>query len=315
MTVIGSDGLRVGFVPLFEAARESPADYVAELESLGIDSLWAPGHIAGGRPLPEAITGLARLAVLSERALVGTAVLLAPLYHPVIAAKQFAELDRMTGGRVAVGVGVGGEYEMEFAACQANVRDRGARCDEAIGIMRRLWAGERVDNPGPFWPFEGVALDPLPARGGGPPIIVAGRAEPPMRRAALRGDGWFPFLYSAGRYASSVETITGIAAAAGRDLAGFDWLCFVYVSIAGDAAVARARAVEFIGGGQAGDGSRFAALIDRVAVVGDTDDVRQGLQAFVDAGVRHLVLLPCDRDDPVAVARLIMREIVPGLRT
>ena len=69
------------------------------LESLGADSLWAPGHLAIGRDVPEAMTGLATLAAVSERATVGTAVLLAPLYHPVIVAKQAAELDVLTGGR------------------------------------------------------------------------------------------------------------------------------------------------------------------------------------------------------------------------
>ena len=86
---------------------------VAALEGAGADSLWSAGHIASGRDVPEAITGLARLSAVAETATIGTAVLLAPLYHPVIVAKQLVELDRATNGCVMLGVGVGGEYPSE----------------------------------------------------------------------------------------------------------------------------------------------------------------------------------------------------------
>jgi alkanesulfonate monooxygenase SsuD/methylene tetrahydromethanopterin reductase-like flavin-dependent oxidoreductase (luciferase family) len=97
---------RVGFVPVGRSLPQLRSA-VQVLESLGVDSLWAPGHIATGREVPETMTGLATLAAVSERATIGTSILLAPLYHPVIVAKQAAELDRLTGGRVALGLGVG----------------------------------------------------------------------------------------------------------------------------------------------------------------------------------------------------------------
>jgi alkanesulfonate monooxygenase SsuD/methylene tetrahydromethanopterin reductase-like flavin-dependent oxidoreductase (luciferase family) len=303
---------RVGFA-LARSSLGRIRSTVADLESLGADSLWAPGHIATGREVPEAMTGLAALAALSERATVGTAVLLAPLYHPVIVAKQAAELDVLTGGRVALGLGVGGEYPMEFRACQADTADRGPRTDEAIDVMRSLWSGRECDNPGKYWPFEAVRIAPVPAREGGPPIIVAGRKPPAMRRAALRGDGWMPFLYSPARYAESVRLIRGIAADRGRDLAAFQWMSFVYVCVDDDRGEARRRAAAFIGAGQQGDGSRFAAIIDRVAVAGTSEDVRAGLQAFVDAGAGHLIIMPCEREDFTGAAKRILEEIVPGL--
>jgi probable F420-dependent oxidoreductase len=218
-----NEKLCVGFVGFVPGVRRLPElrETVAALESLGVASLWAPGHITIGRDVPESLTGLAMLAALSERATVGTAVLLAPLYHPVIVAKQVAELDRFTGGRVALGVGVGGEYSAEFDACQVEPVDRGPRTDEAIDVLRSLWRGAEVSNPGRFWPFDGVTLAPPPVQRAGPPIIVAGRKGPAMRRAAQRGDGWMPFLYSADRYADSVRRIQLAAAQAERDLKGF----------------------------------------------------------------------------------------------
>ena len=303
---------RVGFVC---TARSLPElrSAVPVLESLGADSLWAPGHLAIGREVPEAMTGLATLAAVSERATVGTGVLLAPLYHPVIVAKQAAELDVLTGGRVALGLGVGGEYPAEFRGCQVDLADRGPRTDEAIEVMRSLWTGAEVGNPGKFWPFEGVSIAPPPAQAGGPPIIVAGRKRAAMRRAALLGDGWMPFLYSPSRYAESVRAIRAIAADRGRDLAAFQWLAFVYVSVDDDRDEARRQAAAFIGAGQQGDGSRFGPIIDHVAVAGTSDDVRARLQAFLDAGARHLIIVPCETRGFTGAARRIAQEITPGL--
>jgi probable F420-dependent oxidoreductase len=312
---MGTAPLALGFVPRC-APGSSARDFAAlvqAIEALGAASLWAPGHIASGREVPEAITGLARLAALTERATVGTAVLLAPLYHPVIVAKQLAELDRQTQGRVALGVGVGGEYESEFRACQVPMTERGARADEAITVMRRLWCGAPCDNSGRFWPFSDVSIDPPPHRVGGPPIVVAGRKPPAMRRAARAGDGWMPFLYSPAQYRASVETIRAEARAAGRDLDGFSWMCFVYVSIDADGERARRRAAAFIGGAQAGDGSRFAALVDKVAVAGTPTEVTATFQSFVDAGARHFIVLPCDTGDHLPTITSVMREIAPTL--
>src|SRR5690606_170936 len=111
---------------------------------------------------------------------------------PAIVAKQVADLDRATGGRVVLGVGVGGEYPAEFRACQVPVSERGRRADEAIRVIRRLWTAETITHGGPFYPMEEVRVHPAPLQPGGPPIVVAGRKEPAMVRAARLGDGWMP---------------------------------------------------------------------------------------------------------------------------
>ena len=134
-----------------------------------------------------------------------------------------------------------------------------------------------------------------------------------MRRAALLGDGWMPFLYSPSRYAESVRAIRAMAADRGRDLATFQWMAFVYVRVDDDRDEARRQAAAFIGAGQQGDGSRFAPIIDHVAVAGTSDDVRARLQAFLDAGARHLIIVPCETRDFTGAARRIALEIIPGL--
>src|SRR5215471_12688705 len=128
----------------FGVMTGGPHTDVAYLESLPIDSLWVGGHVASKNPSPEAMVALTWVAARTERVRVGTAILLLPLYPPAIVAKQIADLDRATGGRVTLGVGVGGEYPDEFAACGVPIDERGARTDETIPLLRALWTGEPV---------------------------------------------------------------------------------------------------------------------------------------------------------------------------
>ena len=224
MTAPGSD-VQIGIVGGGDA-RE-----VRELEARPIDSLWTGGHIASRNPSPEAMVGLVRLATLTERVMVGTSILLLPLYPPALVAKQIADLDRATDGRVMLGVGVGGEYAQEFRALQVPIEERGRRTNEMIPLLRRLWTAEEITHDGRYYPMQDVKIHPPPVQPGGPPIIVAGRKEPAMRRAATLGDGWFPYMYSPRRYADSVATIRQTAEEAGRDLSAFHWCVWVFLNI------------------------------------------------------------------------------------
>jgi alkanesulfonate monooxygenase SsuD/methylene tetrahydromethanopterin reductase-like flavin-dependent oxidoreductase (luciferase family) len=237
--------------------------------------------------------------------------LLLPLYPPAVVAKQIADLDRATGGRITLGIGVGGEYPGEFRAAQVPLAERGARADEAIPLLRTLWSGATVSHEGRFFTMEDVRIHPPPVQTGGVPIVVAGRRPVAMRRAVLLGDGWMPYLYSPRRYAESVTTIREIATREGRDLQGFEWFAFVFVAIDDDGDRARASAVEFLGGAYAsGD---FPAMIRRVAAAGTPDEVATTLQAFVDAGARHFVFTPTVRGSARAQLDRLFAEVVPRL--
>jgi len=298
--------LAIGFVFTGDIKR------ARALEERPIDSLWTGGHVASRNPSTEAMMSLARLSAVTDRVRVGTAVLLLPLYQPAIIAKQIADLDQATGGRVELGVGVGGEYPQEFEACQVPVGQRGRRTDEAIGLLRRLWTAAEVTHDGPFYPMRDVKIHPAPAQPGGPPILVAGRKEPAMRRAALLGDGWLPYLYSPRRYAASAQAIRGIAAAAGRDLGTFGWYAFIFVNVDPDGDRARHQAAATMGGNYQQD---FRQMVDSVAAAGTPHEVTSKLQAFIDAGARHLVFMPAPgtgRAD--LIERRLLDEVVPALR-
>jgi alkanesulfonate monooxygenase SsuD/methylene tetrahydromethanopterin reductase-like flavin-dependent oxidoreductase (luciferase family) len=266
------------------------AEAVEHVEALGVDSLWVGGHLASPRPSPEPMVWLARLVEQARRAAVGTATLVLSWYAPAVVAKQLVDLDLASGGRLIVGVGAGGEYPDDFAAAGVPIADRFTRLDESIGLLRRFWSGERVSHNGRHFRYDGLRIQPPPARHGGPPIVVTGRKVGAMRRAALHGDGWMPYLYSAERYARSVATINEIAAEAGRSLDAFRWMSYVMVAVDDDPATARRAAAEFLGGTYDQDFSQF---VQRVTVTGNLDEVVEGLRAFVEAGARHIVLLPC----------------------
>jgi probable F420-dependent oxidoreductase len=282
---------------------------VAELEDLGAASLWVGGHIASRNPSPEVMVWLARLVEQTQRATVGTATLLLPLYPPGIVAKQLADLDRAANGRLSIGVGVGGEYRSDFDACEVPIGERGSRTDEAIALLRAFWTAEPVTYHGRHHSYDGVRIHPAPAQPGGPPIIVTGRQPVAMRRAVRLGDGWMPYLYSPERYVRSLVTIREEAERAERDLTDFHWLAYLFVSLDDDPARARANALDFLGGTYSSD---FDAMLDRVACVGDAAQVTDRLGAFVDAGADHLVIAPVG-PAPQEAARRLLTEILPKL--
>jgi probable F420-dependent oxidoreductase len=277
-----------------------------------LDSLWVGGHVASRNPSPEAMMGLARLAALTDRVEIGTSILLLPLYPPALVAKQIADLDRATNGRVILGIGIGGEYPQEFRACQIPVEERGRRTNEMIPLIRRLWSAEPISHEGRYYSMDDVRIHPAPAQPGGPPIVVAGRQEPAMRRAARLGDGWFPYLYSPRRYAASVETVNRAAADAGRDLSAFGWYVFVFVNVDPDGDAAREQAARSMGGTYNQD---FRAMVDSVSAAGTAEEVSEKMRAFYDAGARHIVFSPATAGaDPQPVVDRLFGDVVPALR-
>ena len=305
---------------LFGAAALPEPDrrWLAAAERLPIDSVWQGGHLLPPTHTGEAITRLALLTAWTERVRVGTSILLLPLYHPVTVAKQLADLDSRSHGRVSVGVGVGGEFRQEFEAVGVPVSERGARTDEAMQILRKLWRGGPVSHEGKFFQFQDLQLRPVcppgedkPAmRDGGPPLIVSGRKEPAMRRAARLGDGWLPYLVSPDAYRRSVQTIREHAEAAGRDLEGFEWMMYLYCSVRRDGDRARADVASFLGGAY---GDKPGAMLDRIAPAGTPEQVAERLQEYVDAGVRYFIISPAAHAGTLEVVTLAAQEVLPRL--
>ncbi|ONH30777.1 LLM class flavin-dependent oxidoreductase [Pseudofrankia asymbiotica] len=302
------------------ALPEPERGWLEAVERLPIESVWQGGHILPPTGTGEVITRLALMTAWTERVRVGTSILVLPLYQPVVVAKQLADLDARSGGRVSVGVGVGGEFPLEFASVGVPIAERGARTDEAMTLLRKLWQGDEVSHHGKFFDVDNVTLRPVaPPPGdrmatsgqlGGPPFLVSGRKAPAMRRAARLGDGWMPYLMSPNAYARSVETINAEAAATGRDLDGFEWMMYVYCSVRRDGDQARADVASFLGGAY---GDKPSAMLDRIAPAGTPEQVAARLQEYVDVGVRHIIISPATHENTLEVVQLAAEEVLPRL--
>jgi alkanesulfonate monooxygenase SsuD/methylene tetrahydromethanopterin reductase-like flavin-dependent oxidoreductase (luciferase family) len=187
------------------------------------------------------------------------------------------------------------------------LNERGRRTDEMIPLLRQLWTGEAITHEGRHYPMADVKIHPAPLQPGGPPIVVAGRQEAAMRRAATTGDGWFPYLYSPRRYAASVETVKQFAADAGRELVRFEWFAWVFVNIKPDGDVARHEAARSLGVSH--------GQVDSVAAAGTLEEVSAKVEAFYDAGARHFVFCPATATaDAHPVVEQLLEDVVPALR-
>ena len=297
------------------AIPEPERHWLEAVEQLPIDAVWQGGHVLPPSATGEAITRLSLMTAWTSRVRVGAAVLVLPLYHPVMAAKQLADLDARSGGRLTVGVGVGGEFSAEFEALGIPVPERGARTDESIEVMRALWSGEPVTREGRFFPLNNARLRPVALPGssgrvGGPPLVISGRKEAAMRRAARAGDGWLPYLFSPDAYARSVATITAEADLIGRDLAEFEWCAYVYCSVRSSAERAQGDVRSFLGKAY---GDKPQEMLDRIAPSGTPEQVAGMLQKYVDAGARHIVISPAAHEDTLEIITLAAQEVLPRL--
>jgi probable F420-dependent oxidoreductase len=201
-------------------------------EEAGFESIWAIEHVvvpAGyetpypysdtgrmGFPddadLPEPLTWLAYLAAATTRIRLCTGVLVLPLRHPIVLAKTVATLDRLSGGRVSLGLGVGWLRE-EFDALNVPFDKRGKRMDEAIEVLRALWTGDAASHHGEAFDFDKLICRPKPVQER-VPLIIGGHSEAAARRAGRAGDGFFP---GKGDLTHLVEVMHHSAREHGRD--------------------------------------------------------------------------------------------------
>jgi probable F420-dependent oxidoreductase len=165
-------------------------------EELGFDSAWVNDHVLVPSTLPryaqilEALTTLVWVAAHTERLRLGTSVLILPQRDPILAAKQLATLDFLSGGRAIAGLGAGYVTE-EFEFLGASFEQRGKRIEEHIALLRALWGGARRFE-GETVRFEDALFGPLPPQGAALPIWIGGSSRPAMRRAATLADAWHP---------------------------------------------------------------------------------------------------------------------------
>lgn len=281
-------------------------------EQLGFDYVSSGEHVMFHGPVSNSIIGLSVAAGATERIKLMSTIVLLPLYQPVMLAKQAAILDVASNGRYHMGVGIGGEFPKEFEACGVPVKQRGSRSNEALEVIRKLWTETNVTFEGRYTRFTGVTLDPPPTQKPNPPIWVAGRKEPAMRRAATYADGWLPYMYTPEMLHDSLEKIKTFGREAGRDMSAFRPGLFIFASVYPDRKEAEDVAARSLGKNYAQD---FSKIAGRYVLYGSPEDCRKRLKEYVDAGARTVIFSwACRHDDIDRNMEMIAKEVVPAFR-
>ena len=251
-------------------------DWARAAEEAGFSTLGTIGRLV--YPNYDELIALSAAAAVTGRIRLTTSVLLAPLYsNAALLAKQVASLDRLSGGRLVLGLGLGGRDD-DFSASGLSMDGRGGRLEEQIAMMKRVWSGEEFGYAG--------GIGPEPARPGGPEIIVGGATEASFRRVARIADGWIMGGGTPDMFAQAATAVDQAWLEAGRPGRPRK-LTLAYYALGPDA---RAQADRYLHGyyGWLGDIANMIAA--GAAVSGEM--VRSYAKAFEASGCDEVIFVP-----------------------
>jgi alkanesulfonate monooxygenase SsuD/methylene tetrahydromethanopterin reductase-like flavin-dependent oxidoreductase (luciferase family) len=231
--VLGDAAMLTGPLPRRRALLARAAD-------AGLDHVFVADHVSFHTGFGmDGIVQAATLLASEARLRVQIGVYLLALRHPVLVARQLATLSESAPGRLVLGIGVGGEDRHEVEMCGVDPATRGRRTDEALVALRGLLTGEAVTHAGEFFRFEQARIRPAPDPP--VPIVIGGRSDAALRRAARAGDGWLGVWCSPARYAQVLAQIAAQAEAAGRREVRWRHGLQIWVGVDEDRALARER--------------------------------------------------------------------------
>lgn len=305
---------------LLGAGEPAPASHVLRLaetaEKAGVDSLWV-GDSLTAKPRLEPLAMLAAIASVTERPRLGTAVLLAALRHPLLLAQTSATVDLLSGGRLTLGMGVGGAFTpaqgLEWKNAGVDQRGRASRLEEAVSIVRRLWSGERITVEGKHFRLEEAELGFRPHQRPSIPVLLACHSGPKRarqyRRAAEHADGMISITDSPDEFGNVRKRVLEEVTGRGRDASRFQAVYYMTVNVNHDTAEARVEADRWI---KAYYGLNFWG--DRWGPFGPPEAVAAQVREYVDAGASEVILRFASFDQE-AQLRLLASEILPAFRS
>ncbi|MFN8532561.1 MAG: LLM class flavin-dependent oxidoreductase [Dehalococcoidia bacterium] len=282
--------------------------WIDQCEREGIDSIWISDRVTGPQNSLEPITTFAAIAGRTHRMKFGPSVLVLPLRQPVVLAKEVATVDFLSNGRMLLAIGVGLDDEREWQACGVPKAERGARTDEAVVLMRRLWTEERVTFQGRYFQTNDVALTPKPIQQP-VPIWVGGHTEAALRRTGTLGDGWIPSFVTPEEFAEGLTIIHRYEQQAGREIEDDHFGTFILYHVA----ESRAKAVERVGDQLL----RPARIKDNnlnkpYYALGTAADVRAAVERFLAVGATKFVMRPVGPVEGIAdQLEALGRDIIP----
>jgi|TARA_Y100000817_G_scaffold49190_1_gene35109 alkanesulfonate monooxygenase SsuD/methylene tetrahydromethanopterin reductase-like flavin-dependent oxidoreductase (luciferase family) len=299
-----------------------PEDIIQEakrVEDLGFEYLSGGEHFMRGSPPSSTnsiLTALSVAAGATEKIRLLSAILLLPFYNPLLLAKFTTTLDIASKGRLTLGIGVGGEFPVEFEAAGINVKHRGSLSNEILEILCNLWTKESTTFSGKHFDLNNVSINPLPSQKPHPPIWVAGRRTPAMKRAVKYGTGWFPYYYSPEMYESSVKEIQEIANQENIDINDFEWGFMPFISIHDDYEEATKIAAEALGGRYLYDGD-FANIVKKYCILGSPSQCIERIQQYIDSGAKKIIFNISSSSgvkDKIIQSEIIAKEIIPEIK-
>ncbi len=256
---------------LVQWARRADAGPYSSLAT--IDRLVYPSY--------ESLIALAVAAGATSRIRLMTSILIAPLRNAGILAKQAASLNELSSGRLSLGLGIGSRMD-DFLAAPASFTDRGKRFDEQLAVMKRVWAGHPVDDDiGP--------IGPLPARSGGPELLIGAIAPRAIARVGQWADGFVaPGSGGAAKAQQACDLAEASWKSAGRS-GRPRFVVGIYAALGPDA---RTRANECIKDYYAFGGAAMAGVMAQSASC-TPEEIRSTISSFADVGIDELVIRPC----------------------
>ena len=293
--------VRVGLFPAaLEQPKSGPECQRASLRRIaeaGVDHLCVGDHVSFfvGAGSDGLITATSLLAAQPELP-VYVGLYLLPLRHPVPVARQLATIAELAPGRLSLGLGIGGEDPHEIEICGVDPKTRGRRMDECLAILRALGKGTPLAFDGEFFSFEDARILPAPCPA--VPLIVGGRSEAAVNRAAALGDGWLGIWVSPRRYGAVTEHIALRSVEAGRDPSPFEHALNVWCGFGATREAARGPLATSM---QAFYQSPFEPF-ERYSPYGTPAEVADFLRPYIEAGCSAFNVIPCASDDDTAIA-------------
>jgi alkanesulfonate monooxygenase SsuD/methylene tetrahydromethanopterin reductase-like flavin-dependent oxidoreductase (luciferase family) len=293
--------IRVGIFPAaLEPTDGDPERLRATLDRIGdagVDHVCVGDHVsffvgAGSDGLISATSLLAAQVELP----VYVALYLLPLRHPVLVARQLATIAQLAPDRLTLGVGIGGEDPHEIEICGVDPKTRGRRMGETLRILRGLADGTPLTFHGEFFALDNALIVPAPSPS--IPLIVGGRSDAAISRAASLGDGWLGIWVSPRRFAAVRDQIAYEAASLGRDPSPFEHALNIWCGFATTRATAREQLATQM--------QRFYQMpfepFERYSPYGTPEDVAEFLHPYIESGCSVFNVIPCAGDDESAIA-------------
>jgi probable F420-dependent oxidoreductase len=285
-------------------AADRETSWAREAEDAGIDGVFVGDHVTFYGSGSDGLLKLAPIAAGTKKLELQTCVYLLALRHPTPVALQAAMVDQMSGGRLILGVGIGGEDPNEWWACGVDPKTRARRTDEGMQVLRSLWTQDETTFDGKYFKLKGVRMQPKPSRPGGVVLQVGGRSDAALRRTARYGDGWTGIWVSVRRFIEAGERIAEFAAEAGRGDATFERGMQVWMGVDED----RAKAKEKVGGSMTAFYRLPFEAFEKYTPYGTPAEVAEFIAPYVEAGCRWVNFVLADHPEAVMERTLAVRD-------